>query len=95
MNNVIDIKCTGKKPPKGDEPIFIDLTNAKDLGEFYRTLQEYTDLYDDDGLDNITSSGDRKSGTLSLLEDSDESYKPRDIMAVSYTHLALPTKRIV
>ena len=88
MSNVIDIKCTGKEPPKDDgEYIFLDLSEARDVGDFYRIIQEYTDLYDDDGLDNITSSSERKSGTLSLVEDSGESHKPKDIMAKLDEHI--------
>ena len=81
MSNIIDINCKDDEPPKDqDDIIFLDLRGDEGIANLYEILREYTDLYDDDGLDNVGKTP-RKEGTLSLVDEEPEVFKPKDIMA--------------
>lgn len=80
MSNIIDIKCKDEEPPRDAEDIiFLDLRGDEGIANLYEVLREYTDLYDDDGLDNVAKTP-RKEGTLSLVDEEPEVFKPKDIM---------------
>ena len=97
FNKNLYLNYSSKFSPDDFHHVAFKTTNYKKMVDFYKNLFGCEPLYQSDQITFLAFDEEHHRIAIANTSDvlNDLGFIPRAIMTVSYTHLTLPTKRIV